>query len=145
MWLSARPNVTPSCARAWYTHTMSERVKRRVRLFSGKVSKRAIAQRDGPLRLEHFLRIQTTLTKLVERHRNEQFNDPDDFVKTVIKCEQVHIVALPENYAAMQAKGDYPKAGITLVTWKQIDPTRRAELWKRMLRGKVANAEAFKP
>ena len=145
MWLSARPKVTPSLARAWYTHVMSVPLKRRLCCFTGKVSGSAIADRKGPLRLEHFKRIQTTLTSLVKRHRAEQLNDPDDFVRTVVRCEQVHIVTFDENYAARKAKGSYREAGITLVPWKQIDPTRRTELWQRMLRGKVANADAFKP
>ena len=145
MWLSARPNVTPGRARAWYTHVMSEAVKRKLRRFTGKVSESALAERDGPLMLEHFKRIQTTLTTLVERHRVEQLSAPDEFVKTLVKFEQVHIVTRAENYAAMRAKGNYREAGITLMSWKQIDPTRRTELWQRMLRGKVANASEFKP
>ena len=72
MWLSTRPNVTPGRARAWYTHIMADGVKRKLRRFSGKVSKAAATQRDGPLMLEHFKRIQTTLTTLVEQHRTEQ-------------------------------------------------------------------------
>lgn len=145
MWLSARPNVTPGRARAWYTHIMSEAVKRKLRRFSGKVSESALVERDGPLMLEHYMRIQTTLTALVERHRVEQISDPDDFVNTLVQFEQVHIVTRAENYAAMRAKGNYREAGINLRPWKQIDPPRRTELWQRMLRGKVANADAFKP
>jgi hypothetical protein len=39
MWLARRPNVTPGRARAWYTHIMAESVKRRVRRFTGQVSR----------------------------------------------------------------------------------------------------------
>ncbi|MFO1299514.1 MAG: hypothetical protein U1F17_03825 [Burkholderiaceae bacterium] len=145
MWLSVRPNVTPGRARAWYTHIMAEAVKRRLRRFTGKVSETAVADGDGPLMLEHFKRIQTTLTALVARHRTEQLNAPDAFIKTLVEFEQVHIVTRAENYAAMRAKGNYRQAGIVLLPWKKLPEERRAELWRKMLRGKVANADAFKP
>jgi hypothetical protein len=145
MWLSTRPNVTPSSARAWYTHIMAETVKRKLRRFSGKVSEAAATQRDGPLRLEHFKRIDATLTELVKQHRTEQLNDPDEFIRTLVEFEQVHIVTRDENYTAMRAKGNYREAGIVLLWWKQLPEKRRTELWQQMLRGKVANADAFKP
>jgi hypothetical protein len=144
MWLAKRPNVTAGRARAWYTHIMAEAVKRQLRQFTGKVSEAAAAQSDQPLMLEHFKRIQTTLTALVEKHRAERLNAPDEFIETVIEFEQVHIVTRAENYAAMRAKGDYREAGIVLLPWNAIDERRRAELWQAMLRGKVANANAFK-
>jgi hypothetical protein len=145
MWLSVRPNVTPGRARAWYTHIMAEAVKRKLRRFTGKVSKAAAKQGDGPLMLEHFKRIQTTLTALVEQHRTNQLNDPDAFIRTLVQFERVHIVTRAENYAAMRAKGNYAQAGIVLLPWKSLPEKRRAELWQKMLRGKVANADAFKP
>ncbi len=145
MWLSARPNVTAGRARAWYTHIMAEAVKRKLRHFTGKVSEAAVAQSDGQLMLEHFKRIQTTLTTLVEKHRAEQLNAPDLFIKTLIEFEHVHIVTRAENYAAMRAKGNYLEAGIVLLPWENLPAKRRAELWQKMLRGKVANADAFKP
>lgn len=145
MWLSARPNVTPGRARAWYTHIMAEAVKRKLRRFTGKVSEMAATQNDGPLMLEHFKRIQTTLTALVEQHRAEQLNDPDAFIKTLVDYEQVHIVTRDENYAAMRAKGNYNQAGIVLFPWEELSEGQRTELWNKMLRGKVANADAFKP
>jgi len=144
MWLSARPNVTPGRARAWYTHIMAEAVKRRLRRFSGKVSETAASDSDGPLILEHFKRIQTTLSALVACHRTEQLNDPDAFVTTLVEFEQVHIVTRAENYAAMRAKGNYRQAGIVLLPWEKLTESRRVELWQKMLRGKVANADAFK-
>ena len=145
MWLSVRPNVTPGRARAWYTHIMAEALKRKLRQFTGKVSKAAAARGDDQLMLEHFKRIQTTLTALVERHRAEKLNDAEEFVETIVEFEQVHIVTRSENYAAMRAKGDYRQAGIVLLPWRSIPSDRRAELWKKMLRGKVANSAAFKP
>ena len=145
MWLSRRPNATDGRARAWYTHIMAESVKRKLRRFSGKVSETAATQSDGPLVLEHFKRIQTTLTELVEKHRTEKLNAPEEFIKTLVEFEHVHIVTRAENYAAMRAKGNYRQAGIVLLSWKQLPETRRTELWKKMLRGKVANADVFKP
>ena len=145
MWLSTRPNVTPGRARAWYTHIMAEAVKRKLRRFSGKVSEIAATQRDGPLMLEHFKRIQTHAYRLVEQHRAEKLNDPDEFIRTLVEFEHVHIVTRAENYAAMRAKGNYRQAGIVLLPWKQLPEKRRTELWQQMLRGKVANADAFKP
>lgn len=146
IWLAHRPNVTAGRARAWYTHIMAESVKRQLRNFTGYVSQRAVAGDGTDLRLEHYKRIQTTLTSLVERHRKQEHRNAEEFVRTLIDYEQVHIVTVKENYDAMRAQGDYEKAGITLVSWSEI-PTddRRDELWRKMLRGKVANANAYAP
>jgi hypothetical protein len=145
MWLSMRPNVTGGRARAWYTHIMAESTKKRIRRFSGQVSRVASSEIETDLRLEHFKRIQTTLTGLVERHRSRGIRDPEEFVSTVLDYEQVHIVTFEENYAAMRAKGDYEEAGIELVPWVEVPKNRQQELWQKMLRGKVANAAEFKP
>lgn len=140
MWLAERPNIRPAAARAWYTHIVHPIVRRELRLFTGKVSQKAVTDETAPLRLEHFKRIQTTLTQLVDRHTRQGIRDADEFIATVIEFEQVHIVTAPENYAAMRAKGDYERAQIKLVAWKDIPPDRRRVLWKKMLKGKVANA-----
>lgn len=144
MWLSGRPNVTPGRARARYTHVIAEALKRKLRRFTGKVSKVAAASSADQLMLEHFKRIQTTLTALVERHRAENLHDAEEFIETIVEFEQVHIVTRDENYAARRAEGDYRQAGIVLLSWKSIPRARRAELWKKMLRGKVANSEVSK-
>lgn len=143
MWLARRPHVSAGCARAWYTHIMAEGVKRRLRLFTGKVSRTAVDTPDAVLRLEHYLRIQTALTQFVERHKALAKPKPAEFLKLLIAYEQVHIVTFSENYAAMTAGGDYKLAGIKLVAWRSIPRERRSELWKQMLRGKVANANDF--
>ena len=143
MWLAGRPNVTPSRARAWYTHVMAESVKLRVRQFTGLVSQPAVAGDGTGLRLEHYRRIQTTLTDLVTRHRKDGHN-PEEFVRTLIDYEAVHIVTIEENYAAMRAKGNYQEAGIMLVPWHEVPADRREELWTTMLRGKVANSEQYR-
>ncbi|MFM0047351.1 hypothetical protein [Paraburkholderia sediminicola] len=143
MWLAGRPNVTASRARAWYTHVMAESVKRRVRHFTGQVSVSAVSGDGTGLRLEHYRRIQTTLTELVNRHGQEQRSDPGEFVRTLIEYESVHIVTIAENYAAMRAHGDYEKAGIVLQPWVEIPEARKQMLWRSMLRNKVANAENF--
>jgi CelD/BcsL family acetyltransferase involved in cellulose biosynthesis len=143
MWLAQRPNVTAGRARAWYTHIMAESVKRQLRQFTGKVSLQAVQTNGTDLRLEHYLRIQTTLTNLVERHRQQKQNSAEEFIDTIIKYERVHIVTTKENYDAMRHQGNYKEAGIDLVSWNEISPERRTELWRKMLRGKVANANVY--
>ena len=145
MWLAQRPNVSAGNARAWYTHIMSETVKRKLRRFTGKVSTAAAESESAILRLEHYKRIQTTLTGLVERHRKLKKPNPDEFIRVLVDCERVHIVTFEENYAATRAGGDYGKAGIQLKPWRSLSQERRTTLWKKMLRGKVANANAFAP
>ncbi len=142
MWLAARPNVTPSRARAWYTHIMAESIKRKIRRFTGYVSASAIND-DGPLMLEHFRRIQTALSSLVERHHEGDHSNADEFVDMVLEYEQVHIVTRVENYAAMRAKGNYDKAGIQLVPWAAVPEARQEVLWRQMLRGRVSNAQEY--
>jgi hypothetical protein len=109
------------------------------------VSHAAVVDPEAPLRLEHHARIQTTLTKLVEAHRRGELVAPDEFVRTVLTCENVHVVTFAENYAAMRHRGDYESAGIRLVVWQDIAEEVRRVLWSRMLRGRVANASHFAP
>jgi hypothetical protein len=144
MWLARRPNTSASAARAWYTHVASARLRRHLRLFSGQVSQRALEPK-AVLRLEHFKRLQTTLTKLVAEHLRTGISDPREFVRVVTDCEQVHIVTARENYDAMKAGGDYSKTDISLLPWEAISPEIQRALWTKMLRGKVANAQDFKP
>jgi hypothetical protein len=145
MWLASRPGVTASCARAWYTHIMANRMTKDLRRFTGKVSRAALASDGSDLMLEHYLRIQTTLTALVERHKELKTPKPREFLRLMLEYERVHIVTRAENYAALRAKGDYTVAGIRLVEWSVVPSARRAELWQRMLRGRVANASEFEP
>ena len=144
MWLAERPNTTPSAARAWYTHVASVALQRQVRMFTGNVSRQALVP-DATLRLEHFKRMQTTLTKLVGKHLQAGIRNTDEFIRVVVECEQVHIVTVQENYAAMRADGNYQEAQISLVPWQSITTEMQNHLWKRMLRGRVANAGHFKP
>ena len=94
MWLARRPNVTAGRARAWYTHIMAESVKRKLRQFTGSVSELAVIGQSGELRLEHYIRIQITLTALVERHRRDEQPNPEEFVRTLFDYERVHIVTV---------------------------------------------------
>lgn len=144
MWLARRPNTSPTAARAWYTHVVGGRLIRRIRLFTGKVSSNAARDETAVLRLEHFKRIQTTLTKLVTKHLHSGEN-LNEFIRVILDCEQVHIVTFEENYAALKAKGDYAAAGIKLISWDKIPKSRRQILWKKMLKGKVANAAEYEP
>jgi hypothetical protein len=143
MWLAARKNVTPSMARAWYTHVAAGKFTRRIRQFSGKVSEKAIGNPRAVLRLEHHARIQTTLTQMVAAHLARKKRDPAEFIRVIIKCENVHIVTFSENYAAMKSGGNYRKAGIRLVPWKKIPERRQKILWAKMLKGRVANAAMY--
>ena len=146
MWLAARPGVTPSMARAWYTHVVAGKFIRNIRMFSGKVSRKAVvAKPSAILRLEHHARIQTTLTQLVASHLEHKRQDPSEFVRTVVECENVHIVTFRENYSAMSNNGNYRRAGIELIGWRSIPEARRHALWVKMLKGKVANADRFRP
>jgi hypothetical protein len=145
MWLASRPKVTPSMARAWYTHVVAGRFTRRIRCFSGKVSQAAASDPSAVLRLEHHLRIQAKLTELVGAHHKLKRPKPEEFIRLVLECENVHIVTFAENYKAMHHGGNYRKAGIKLISWSRIPSERRQVLWKRMLRGRVSNAGEFSP
>jgi len=142
MWLARLPKITSGEARSWYTHVMARRLRKTIRKFSGKVSRKAIKSTN--LRLEHYKRIQTSLTKLVEHHKRSKKNNPNEFVKLILECENVHIVTFEENYQAMKANGDYKKANIHLVNWNKISKKRRIEIWSKVLKGKVSNAEKYK-
>ncbi len=85
MWLALRENITPSAARAWYTHIRAERLKKYLRMFTGNVSENAIIIGED-LRLEHFLRIQTTLTKLIKKHIENDIHDSNEFIDTIHRC-----------------------------------------------------------
>ncbi len=145
MWLAQRPNTSPSAARAWYTHVAVQPLRRYVRRFTGKVSRTAVMDEGAPLRLEHYMRMQTTLTQLVVQHLETGTRSATEFIRIVLECEQVHIVTLTENYAALKAKGDYLLAGISLVDWRDLTSEKQRALWKKVLHGKVANAAEFAP
>jgi len=145
MWLRRKPNVTDSRARAWYSHVMARTVTRRIRRFSGQISRSAVLNSSGPLVLEHHGRMQTTLTELVNRHHKLGRPSPREFIALVQQLERVHIVTRKENYAARRAKGNYRDAGIQLVRWNTIPLKRREHLWKRMLVGRVCNADSYSP
>jgi hypothetical protein len=137
MWLARRQNVRPDIARGWYTHLRSGKLKTKVRRFTGKVSREAL--KDGAiLRLEHFKRMQTALTQLVEKHLENGLDDPTEFVRVLLDSEQVHLVTFKESYAASKAKGDYALAGIDLVDWRDIPAQNRTFLWRKVLSGKVS-------
>jgi len=144
MWLAKRPNITPSEARAWFTHVRATKLRLKIRRFSGKVSAEA-AKGKEELRLEHFERIQTKLTDLVSDHVRRKFNKPEEFINSLLKWEQVHIVTRTENYAAMRHKGDYKAAGIKLISWNKLPSKKQEELWAKAIKGRVCNADKFKP
>jgi hypothetical protein len=142
MWLAARPGITASMARAWYTHIVSTKLARKIRFFTGEVSMAAISDPSQRLTLEHFKRLPTRLTSLVE---NDVRNGPNPgaFVSLLRDLEQVRITTVQENYSAMKSDGDYAVAGIELVVWDDIPLDVRQVLWKRVLNGKVMNYAAY--
>ena len=142
MWLARRPGVSASLARSWYTHVRGSAL--RLTRFSGKVSRAALDPK-ATLRLEHYRRIQTGLTQLVERHKVLKRPNAAAFIRFLRSAERVHIVTFRENYEALKAKGKYRTAGIKLVAWKSLSIKQQERLWKTMLRGKVANAQDYKP
>ena len=72
-----------------------------------------------------------------------RISDPQEFFQKVTNCEQVHIVTFQENYDVRKSGGDYVKAGISLVDWTDIAPEIQRELFTKVLRGRVSNAEDF--
>ena len=144
MWLARRPGVTPSMARAWYTHIVAGRLQRSLRSFNGLVSaKAAAASSSAALVLEHPGRIQSSLTRLITRHLKLPRPDPNEFVRLVRRLEKVCIVTFRENYDARCHNGNYRAAGIVLRQWSSLAPEQRRKLWSRMLRGRVANCTEF--
>jgi hypothetical protein len=83
------------------------------------------------------------LTQLVARHLKTGTRSAAEFINIVLEYEQVHIVTLAENYAAMKAKGDYLLAGISLVDWRDLPTERQRVLWRKVLNGRVSNAAEF--
>lgn len=88
MWLGERSH-TPSAAGAWYTHVAVQPLRRQVCRFTGKVSYAAATDEDAILRLEHFKRLQTTMTQLVALHLKTRTRDAAEFIRMVLttnKC-----------------------------------------------------------
>ena len=141
MWLAKRPGVSASKARSWYTHV--RRLNQLMR-FSGKVSRAALAP-SATVQVEHFKRLQTGLTQLVERHKCRKRPNAAEFIRFIRSAERVHIVTFRENYEARMAGGDYRKAGIKLVPWKTLTRKQQERLWKKLVRANVANALDYKP
>jgi hypothetical protein len=144
MRLANRPAVTPPMARTRYTHARDEGMKRQLRQFTVKVSVEAVCNPDQPLVLEHHEGIERRLITMVAEHVPRGVTDPHELVRLLIECERVHIVKKPENYASAKALGDYTVEGIELMGWETIDMEIRHLLSAKMLRGRVANANAFR-
>ena len=143
MWLAARPYVGPRRARAWYSQVMAGTLNRKVRRFTGLVSQAAILEPDGSLVLEHEGRLAFSLSALIEQHVKKNIHNPYAFIELVADVERVNITSDTENHAARRAQGNYKEAGIYLKRWDTISPEVRLILWKRKLKGKVANANDF--
>ncbi len=140
---------TARVVRGGYTHWLGPEFVRELRQFTGKVSADSIncvvnTKSETGLAFEHFLRIQKELTTLMSRHMVEGQNE-DEFIETVKRLENVHIVTKTENtkLRTKECSGDYIKAGIDLVDWKDVPEEAQLILWKK-IRGKVANSEDFR-
>ena len=145
MWLAARPNTRPGAARAWYSHVAVGPLIRSVRRFTGKVSIEAINAPDEKLVLEHFNRMQSSLSSLVATQLKSCTRDVRAFIDLIHQCEQVHIVTDRQNHDARRAKGDYASAGIVLADWKDIGIDTQRLLYAKKLKGAVSNAAAYAP
>ena len=143
MMYAAKSGVfNPTAVRGIYTHVIGPSLKRRICMFTGKVSRAALANLEGELVLEHYHRIQHELTKLVGRHMVEGENC-QEFIDSIYLMEKVHIVTKRENYDAMKAKGCYTAANIELLDWSELSPEVKGFLRKRMLSSRVANISDF--
>jgi hypothetical protein len=143
MMYAAKSGAFNSTAvRGIYTHVIGPTLRRRICMFTGKVSRAALANLGGELVLEHFHRIQHELTKLVGRHIVEGENC-QEFIDAIYLMEKVHIVTKRENYDALKAKGCYTTANIELVDWNELSPETKGFLRKRMLSSRVANIADF--
>jgi hypothetical protein len=142
IWLAGRPGVTPGNARAWYSHVVAAKVKNKVRRFTGKVSLEAINNPMADLCLEHYLRIQTSLTQLLEGHIKNNVRDPNAFIRLIYDMERVHLVLENENQKIHKSKGCYKTAGVILTDWELIDRDVRALLYRK-IKSSVSNAKDF--
>ncbi|MFJ2482335.1 hypothetical protein ACIOWE_18850 [Pseudomonas sp. NPDC087598] len=142
MYAAKSGAFNPTAVRGIYTHIIGPGLRRRICMFTGKVSSAALANLEGELVLEHFHRIQHELTKLIGRHMAEGENC-QEFIDAIYLMEKVHIVTKRENYNAMKAKGCYTTANIELLDWSELSLEVKGFLRKRMLRSRVANITEF--
>lgn len=145
IWLSRREHVTPARARAWYTAVMSESMKTKVRMFTGRVSRAAVEADEGNLVLEHYNRLSRSLTEMLESHVKSGNHDANAFLCLIEDCERVNITTVDENHRVQSKKGDYQQAGIVLLDWKAIEKDKRHSLWRKKLRNQVANHHEYAP
>jgi hypothetical protein len=142
IWLAGRPGVTPGNARAWYSHVIAAKFKNKVRRFTGKVSQEAIKNPMADLCLEHYFRIQTSLTQLLNKHIKGKIHNPEAFIQLIYDMERVHLVLEHENQKIHKCKGHYPSAGVILTDWEDIDSEVRALLYRK-IKSSVLNAKDF--
>jgi len=130
--------------RTGYTHWLGRELSKEVCIFSGFVSESSIKNgTDTGLVLEHYLRMQKELTSLIQKHIKSGENK-SEFIAEIRRLEQVHIVTKAENTTLRRndIAGDYEKAGIGLVHWRDIPSDSRRFLRKKLV-NKVANASQF--
>ena len=135
---------TARAVRGGYTHWLGPEFAKEIREFSGLVSRSALENgSETGLVLEHFLRIQTTLTSLIEKHMNEGENVVE-FIREIKRLEKVNIVTKQENDLLRTKKysGSYEKAGVEMVSWEKVPESSKYFLRKK-IRGKVVNADKY--
>lgn len=145
MWLAGRTHVSPQQARAWYSSVMAESLKTKVRMFTGRVSEAVVTNPNQKLVLEHYERLSFQLSSLLVDHVHSGNRDHTAFLELVERCERVNITTDAENHRARTHEGNYEAANIILVKWADAPLETRRDLWQHCLRGKVANAEQFRP
>jgi len=129
--------------RGGYTHWIGPELAREIRRFDGMVSRAAIENGTHiGLVAEHFHKIQTNLTKLIDRHLEEGQNALE-FVEAVKRMEEVRITTKAENYELGKKLigGEYSKAGIELVSWQDVPDEARIFLRKKLTQ--CANRDQF--
>ncbi|GAB3357942.1 MULTISPECIES: hypothetical protein [Giesbergeria] len=145
-WLADRDHVGPKRARAWYSAVMNRTVGKKVCFFTGKVSEKAVLQRKN-LVFEHFERLSSSLSQLLEKHKESNASEDEgfnDFVNLIKKCERVNITTNKENDEIKKAEGNYEKAGVVLIDWSDIKCQNAIRAFKKKIAGgNIANAKEF--
>lgn len=144
MQVARTGQFTARAVRGGYTHWFGPELRKEVCEFTGMVSRKAIENdSEVGLVLEHYMRIQTTLTGLIDKHMMDG-EDVDEFIREVKRMEKVNIVTKAENDLLRKKvfSGDYEKAGIEMIPWKDV-PEQAKVFLRKKIRGHVANAGDF--
>lgn len=131
-------------ARGGYSHWFAPELAKEFRVFTGEVSRNAINNGTATgLVLEHYQRMQKQLTALIKKHMTKGNNEAE-FIRKVKRLERVRIVTKEENNLLKRKEfdGDYKKAGIELVKWRDV-PDESRQFLRRKIRNEVSNFDEF--